>query len=581
VEISNTEIAGIFNQVAELLELKAENPFKVRAYRKAADALISLDRPVRDALADAGHGIPGIGDAIRAKIEEILATGRLQYLDRLREEIPPAIFLLTEVPGIGPKAAWRLHDALGIDDVESLLSMARAGRIREVPGFGSKTEANIIRSIELMRHAGERSPLYAAIPIADRIVDELGRVPGVTRVSAAGSLRRRRDTVGDVDIVAASEDPERVMDTFASLAIFREIPARGTTKSTGITETGLSCDLRVVSPEDYWTALHHLTGSKQHHVRLRGIAGRLGLKINEYGVFREDTGEPVPIDSEEDLYAALGMSYIPPELREDTGEIEASQEGRLPNLVARSSIKGDLHTHTKWSDGVGTVLEMAQTAQRLGYEYIAVTDHSRALGIARGLDRDRLLAQVEEIRRLSRDLRGIRILAGFEVDILKDGTLDMDDEVLEQLDIVVASIHSGFRQDRHSMTERILRAVHNPNVDILAHPTGRILGYRPGYEVDLDAVIKAAAETGTAMEINSYPDRLDLSDANARAARDAGVTIVIDTDSHSPSELVNIEFGVWVARRAWLEPRDILNCLTYDDLMSRLARKKRAAVVTS
>ncbi|MEA4882505.1 MAG: DNA polymerase/3'-5' exonuclease PolX [Clostridia bacterium] len=578
--ISNRAIAAYFEQIADLLELLGENQFKVRAYTRAAEALTALAEPAIEVLEQDPKSIPGVGEALLSKIREISTTGRLEYLEKLRSQVPAAILALTAAPGIGPKAAWKLHEALGIQDVAELAEAARAHRIRAVPGFGAKTEANIIRAIRAMQSTGGRHPLYSVIPLAERIVADLAAAAGVERVSIAGSLRRRRDTVGDIDVVAAGSDGGSAMKAFASIDVFREITAMGETKATGVTEKGISCDLRVVSLEEYASALHHLTGSKEHNVRLRGVAGRRGLKINEYGVFRDGVAERLPVESEEELYALLEMDYIPPELREDRGEIEAAASHALPHLIERSSIRGDLHAHTSWSDGVASISEMAEAARSMGHEYLAITDHSHSLGVAHGLAGERLLEQLDEVRRMDRRAGdragqqgsgGIRVLAGTEVDILKDGGLDFSDEILSQLDVVIASIHSGFQQDRDTITRRIIRAMNNPNVDIIAHPTGRLLGKRPGYDVDMDAIIREAAATGAALEINSYPDRLDLSDEHAKAARDAGVMISIDTDSHSPDELRNIEYGVWVGRRAWLEPRNVLNTLSCPDLLAWLS----------
>jgi len=570
MELPNQRIAASFDEIADLLELAGDNQFKIRAYRRAAEAVRSLDEPAGELLRRDQSAIPGIGEALRSKIWEMESEGRIEYLERLRAEIPAAIVVLTRVPGIGPRTAWRLHESLGIEDVASLLAAARAGRIREMPGFGAKTEANIIKAIQSMQSDGGRKPLYMALPLAEQIVNELLEVSGVEHADAGGSIRRRRDTIGDIDIIAATSDVERLMERFASLDVFAEITSMGSRRASAITQSQIRCDLWAVPPESYWTGLHHVTGSKDHHVRLRGIAGRLGLLINERGVYRDSDGQAIAIESEEEIYSLLGMSYIPPELREDRGEIEAALSGTLPAIIDRHSIRGDLHMHTSWSDGGESIDDMANAAQAIGYDYIAITDHSRSLGIAHGLSTERVLQQIDEVREANARARGIRILAGAEVDILKDGSLDFPDEILERLDVVVASIHSGFRQDRDTITGRIVAAMRNPHVDILAHPTGRLLARRPGYEVDIDTVIREAARTGTALEINSYPDRLDLDDEHAKAARDAGVMIAVNTDSHASGELANIEYGVWVARRAWLEPRHVVNAMSCDELIEWL-----------
>lgn len=574
MEPLNQRIAASFDEIADLLELAGDNQFKIRAYRRAAEAVRSLDEPVAEVLRRDQSAVPGIGEALRSKIWEMELSGRMEYLERLRAEIPAAIVVLTQIPGIGPKTARRLYESLGIEDVASLLAAARAERVREIPGFGAKTEANIIKAIQSMQSDGGRKPLYMALPLAEQIVKELLEVNEVEHVDVGGSIRRRRDTIGDIDIIAAASDSGRLMDRFASLDVFCEITSMGHARASAITWSQIRCDLWVVQPESYWTGLHHVTGSKDHHVRLRGIAGKMGLLINERGVYRDSDGQAIAIDSEEAIYSLLGMSYIIPELREDRGEIEAALRGALPAIIDRHSIRGDLHTHTSWSDGGASIDDMAKAARAIGYDYFAITDHSRSLGVAHGLSTERILRQIEEVREANARTDGIRILAGAEVDILKDGSLDFPDEILERLDVVVASIHSGFQQDRDTITGRMVAAMRSPHVDILAHPTGRLLARRPGYEVDIDTVIREAARTGTALEINSYPDRLDLRDEHARAARDAGVMISVNTDSHSPEELPNIEYGVWVARRAWLEPGNVVNAMGYDELIEWLHTHK-------
>ncbi len=520
MEPQNQQIAASFSEIADLLALAGDNQFKIRAYRRAAEAVMSLDDPAADVLRQDESAIPGVGKALRTKILEMASTGRMEYLERLRAQTPAAIIS--------------------------------------------------------MKSTGGGKPLYVVLPIAQHIVDELLETPGVGDVSPGGSIRRRRDTVGDIDIIAATSDARRLMERFASLDVFREIVSIGPARASAVTRSDIRCDLWAMPPESYWTGLHHVTGSKDHHVRLRGIAGRMGLWINEYGVFRDSGGAAVPIGSEEEIYSLLGMSYIPPELREDRGEVQAALAKALPQIIDDGSIRGDLHTHTDWSDGTASIVQMAEAARAMGYDYLAITDHSRSLSVARGLSLEKLLNQIDEVRRADAQVGGIRILAGAEVDILKDGRLDFPNEILERLDVVVASIHSGFQQDRDTITGRIVAAMRNPHVDILAHPTGRLLARRPGYEVDIDAVIREAVSTGTALEINSYPDRLDLRDVHAKAARDAGAMISIDTDSHACGELHNISYGVWVARRAWLEPRHVVNAMGYDELREWLRTHKAA-----
>ncbi|MGI6146908.1 MAG: DNA polymerase/3'-5' exonuclease PolX [Firmicutes bacterium] len=569
----NRTVAECFSEIADLLELLGENPFKIRAYRRGAEAVLALDEPVNEAI-EANRSVPGLGEALKAKALEYAATGRMEYLERLRDEVPPAIIGLTQVPGIGAKTAWKLYNALGVEDPASLLAAARSGLIRKVPGFGERTEENIIRALTMHASAQARRPLYTVLPAVERIVQELRRVDGVTAVSPGGSVRRRCETIGDIDIVAASTDPKRLLDAFVGLDEFQEVLSRGSVRASALTRDGVQCDIWVVEPGQFATALHHVTGSKEHHVALRGIAGRMGLKISEYGVTRDSDGAVLPVHSEEDLYALLGMDYVPPELRENRGEIDAALAHELPMLIEASHIRGDLHMHSNWSDGTLSIAQMARAARDMGYEYIAITDHSRSLAIARGLSEERFLQQLEEIQRARREVPGIHILAGSEVDILRDGSLDFDDSLLERADIVIASIHSGFKQDKETITSRIIKAMRNPNVDIVAHPTGRLLGRRPGYAVDIEAVIREAKATNTALEINSYPERMDLSDVNARAAMEAGVMVAINTDSHAAEELENIKFGIWTARRAWLGPRNVLNARPLDELLSWLRNRE-------
>lgn len=569
----NRTVAECFSEIADLLELLGENPFKIRAYRRGAEAVLALDEPVNEAI-EANRSVPGLGEALKAKALEYTATGRMEYLERLRDEVPPAIIGLTQVPGIGAKTAWKLYNALGVEDPASLLAAARSGLIRKVPGFGERTEENIIRALTMHASAQARRPLYTVLPAVERIVQELRRVDGVTAVSPGGSVRRRCETIGDIDIVAASTDPKRLLDAFVGLDEFQEVLSRGSVRASALTRDGVQCDIWVVEPGQFATALHHVTGSKEHHVALRGIAGRMGLKISEYGVTRDSDGAVLPVHSEEDLYALLGMDYVPPELRENRGEIDAALAHELPMLIEASHIRGDLHMHSNWSDGTLSIAQMARAARDMGYEYIAITDHSRSLAIARGLSEERFLQQLEEIQRARREVPGIHILAGSEVDILRDGSLDFDDSLLERADIVIASIHSGFKQDKETITSRIIKAMRNPNVDIVAHPTGRLLGRRPGYAVDIEAVIREAKATNTALEINSYPERMDLSDVNARAAMEAGVMVAINTDSHAAEELENIKFGIWTARRAWLGPRNVLNARPLDELLSWLRNRE-------
>ncbi|HHV62042.1 MAG TPA: DNA polymerase/3'-5' exonuclease PolX [Firmicutes bacterium] len=572
--MNNAEIAALFWEISELLELSGDNPFKARAYRHAAEKIESLPEPLSTMYEEGRLGdIEGIGEALKKKLEEIITTGRLRYYEDLNEKVPRVLVELLDIPGVGPKTARALYEHLHIGGIDELEAAAKAGRVRELPGMGVKTEQNILRGIQMLRGRLDRIPLGVAMPIAQDFIESIRRIPQVLEVRAAGSLRRRKETIGDIDIVAASGDAIAVMDAIEKLPRTREVLSRGGTRMVVMARDGIKVDTWVVGPSFFWSALHHSTGSKAHNVKLRGMAREMGLKINEYGISRED-GTEILINREEDIYSALGLDFIAPELREDTGEIEAAREGRLPRLLEPGDIRGDLHMHSTWSDGVTSIEEMAEAARRMGYSYIAICDHSKSLGVARGLAEETLRRQVKAIRELNKRLTGMRVLAGVEVDIRRDGTLDHPDELLAELDIVVASVHSGFRQDADTMTARIIAAMRNPHVDIIGHPTGRLLGRREPYAVNIDALIEAAAETGTVLEINSYPDRLDLSDIHARMAKERGVKLAINTDAHSREQLGYIEYGVSVARRAWLSRDDVINAWEGERLLKFLGEHK-------
>jgi DNA polymerase (family 10) len=574
--LRNAEIARIFYQMADLLEIKGDNPFKVRAYQKAAQNIESLSEELTEIQARGElERIPGIGKDLAQKIAEMIQTEKLSVLEELKREIPEGLLELLTVPGLGPKKAKVLYEKLGIQSMEELEQAAKAGQLRDLPGFGLKTEQNILSGIELVRKGRERMLLGRALPLAEAIMKSLASLPEVHQISEAGSLRRRRETVRDIDILVTSSDPERIMDAFVKLPQVKEVMAKGTTKASILTREGMQVDLRVVEEECYGAALAYFTGSKAHNIRIREMANRQGLKISEYGVFREDNGQRVAGEKEEEIYRILGLPYIPPELREDRGEIEAALEGRLPRLVEMEDIRGDLHCHSNWSDGGHSIREIAEAARRRGYAYIAITDHTQSLGIARGLRPESVEQQLREIEEVNRGLQGFRVLSGSEVDIRKDGTLDLPDEILARLEVVVASVHSSFKMSRQAMTERIIRALRNPYVSILGHPSGRLLGEREAYEVDLEQVIRAARDTGTALEINSFPQRLDLDDIHCKRAKELGVVLAIGTDSHTNSQLETMSLGLAVARRGWLEDEDLLNTLPVEDLLARLRAKRQ------
>ena len=565
--MKNLEIARAFDLIADLLELKGENPFRIRAYRRAAQNLGTLTEDV-ETLAAQGRldEIPGIGPDLAGKIGEYLETGRVEALESLRREVPAGLADLMGVPGVGPRTAKLLHDRLQVTDLGQLETLARAGKLRGLPGIQAKTEQNLLKGIALVRRGQARMPLGRALPLAEEIANALARVRGVKRVEPAGSVRRRKENVGDLDILVTSTDPARVMDAFARLPQVADVLERGPTKASVRHREGIQVDLRVVEPATFGAALQYFTGSKEHNIRIREMAVKKRLKISEYGVFREPGGKRIAGATEEEVYAAVGLPWIPPELREDSGEIEAAQSRRLPTLVELDDIRGDLHCHTNATDGHHTVEALVAAARKRGYAYVLVSDHSRSTRIAGGLTADEALAHVERIRAIGRKQRGITVLAGSECDILPDGSLDYPDDVLAQMDLVVAAVHSRFKQPRAEMTRRICRALENPYVNVLAHPTGRLIGQREPYDVDLEAVFAAARRHGKALEINCYPERLDLNDVHARRARELGVLLAISTDTHALDQLDTMRLGVATARRAWVGPAEVINTWSVDKL---------------
>jgi DNA polymerase (family 10) len=557
--MKNLEIARLFNLMADVLEVKDENPFRIRAYRRAAQNLETLTEDV-EALArqERLDEIPGVGADLAGKIAEYLETGRIRDVETARRGVPPGVVEMMNVPGVGPAMARRLHDR-GITDLARLEKRARAGTLRGIPGIQARTEENILKGIALVRGGQARMPLGRALPIGRALVEALDALPSVKEVSLAGSIRRGKDTVGDIDLLVTSDRPARVMDAFVGLRDVAEVLEKGPTKASIRHRDGIQVDLRVVEPGTFGAALVYFTGSKQHNIRIREMALKRKLKISEYGVFREPSGRRVAAATEEEVYAAIGLPWIPPELREDAGEIEAALAGTLPALVELGDIRGDLHCHTRASDGHHTIDAVVTAARRRGYEYVAISDHSGSARVAGGLTARELAAHVRRIRSAQARQPGIRILAGTECDILPDGSLDYPDEVLAGLDVVIAAVHSAFKQPRREMTRRICAALANPHVDVLAHPTGRLIGERDPYAVDLEAVFAVARQHGKAVEINAYPARLDLNDVHARRARDLGVLVAVDTDTHTLDHLGAMELGVTTARRAWLAPAGIVN----------------------
>ncbi len=566
--MKNLELARLFNEMARLLEVQNESVFRVRAYARAAQTLETLAESVEAVAARGELGkLQGIGRDLAAKIEEYLATRRIAQLEELRRGLPPTFLTLLEIRGLGPKTAKLLYDRLGADSVERLLALAESGEILRVPGIAEKTRTNLLKAIALWKAGRARTLLATAREIAAQVGRALAAEGGVDRVEVAGSLRRMRETVKDIDILVTSTEPARVIKTFVALPSVLEVAAQGDTKASVRHAAGLRVDLRVVEPEAFGAALQYFTGSKDHNVRIRELARRHGLSVSEYGVFDEKTGARVAGKTEEEVYGALGLPWIPPELRENAGEIEAARAGRLPTLVAGAAIRGDLHAHTDWSDGHHTLEALVAAAQARDYEYIVVSDHSKSATVAHGLDVDRLEAQIATLRALQPRYR-IRILASTECDILADGTLDFPDEVLRKLDVVLAAVHSRFTLPREAMTARIVRALANPYVNILAHPTGRLLGEREPYDVDLDGVFDAARAHGKAVEINASAARLDLNDVHARRAAELGVPVAISTDTHWLANLDNLPLGLGVARRAWIGPAQVVNALPAADLLA-------------
>jgi len=564
--MTNREVAEILYQIADMLEIKGEVIYKAMAYRRAADNILNLGRDINEIWREGKlREIPGVGKSLAEKLDELLRTGRLEYYEQLKEEIPPGVVAMLAIPEVGPKTAKLLFEKLGLTSVAEVERAAREGKLRTLPGLGEKSERKILAGIEALHRRSERIPLGTAWPVAQEILAALREVQGVVQAEAAGSLRRMRATVGDIDLLVASADPEPVMDRFVSLPLVAEVSLRGPTKCTVILQNGLQVDLRVLPPERYGSLLQYFTGSKDHNVALRELALKQGLSLSEYG-FKRD-GEEILCPREEDVYHTLGLEWIPPELRENRGEIEAAGRGQLPKLVELGDIQGDLHVHTNWSDGAASLEEMARAARARGYRYLVISDHTQSLGVARGLTPERLRQQRAEIERLNATFSDFRILQGAEVEIKADGSLDFPDEVLAELDVVVASVHSGLRQERERITARLVSAMRNPHVDIIGHPSGRILGQREASAVDMDELLRVAAETGTCLEVNAQPVRLDLDDVHIRRAIEMGVKLAINTDAHSVGGLDVMRYGVATARRGWAEAKDVINTRPLEELL--------------
>ncbi len=567
----NTDIAAVFDELADLLEIKGENPFRIRAYRNAARIVGNLGEELQGKV-DAGDDltqITGIGKDLAAKIGQMVITGRIAYLEELRQELPAGLMDMLRLPGLGPKRVKILFNDLNIQGVEQLAAAAKAGKIRASKGFGEKIEATILKAIESRQVEGRRFRRASMTAQAEALLKLLRETPGVKQAELAGSYRRARETVGDLDILVEAAAPEAAMERFTTYPEVQQVLAKGDTKSSVLLKAGIQVDLRVVPAESFGAALQYFTGSKEHNIAVRKIAQAQGLKVNEYGVMKGETS--VAGRTEPEVYAALGLAWIPPELREDRGEVERAGAGGLPRLVERGDIRGDLHNHSTWSDGVHSVAEMAAAAQALGYEYLGVCDHSKRLTVANGLDEKRLAAQIEEIDRLNANLKGFRLLKGSEVDILEDGTLDLSDDILKQLDLVVVSVHSKFNLSREKQTERVLRALDHPATSILAHPTGRLILEREPFEIDIPRVIEHARQRGCFLELNANPMRLDLNDIYCQMAKQAGVLISIDVDAHRAQDLDLMVYGIGQVRRGWLEKPDVLNTRPLKELLKLLS----------
>ncbi|NWF77327.1 MAG: DNA polymerase/3'-5' exonuclease PolX [Chloroflexi bacterium] len=572
--MKNSEVAKVFQDIADLLELKGENVFKIRAYQKAARAIEHYPRELK-VMIDEGEdlrSIPGVGEAIAKKATELITTGKLGYYENLKAEFPQGITNLLAIPGIGPKTANKLSSELGISSVDELERAIKEGKVAKLFRLGDKTAENMLRQIQALRRKDQRIPIGEALPIVEEILAALHSVPGVRNLTAAGSLRRFRETVGDIDLMGTADNPKEVIDAFVALPQIAQVLAQGSTKASAIVSNGLQVDLRMVEHDSFGSLLQYFTGSKQHNISLRERGRKQGLKLSEYGITVVATDKLEKFSLEKEFYSRLGLQYIPPELREAQGEIEKAEQGAIPKLVELSDIKGDLHVHTEWSDGHDSIEEMARAAKDAGYQYIAITEHSAGRGIAHGLDVERLRKQVAEIKALNKRLIEIHVLTGVEVDIRADGNLDMPQEVLSELDIVIAGVHSAMNQSEEKMTRRVINAIENPDVDMIAHPTCRLIGEREPIAIDLEALFQAAAKHRKIMEISAMPERLDLRDTHAFRARESGVKLAIGTDAHSVAHLSFMRFGVGVARRAWCEPQHILNTLPLAELLAILSK---------
>ncbi len=578
------QVVAILSEIGTLLELQGENAFKCQAYHNAARTIEQLDRDLADVVATGELGtLKGIGEALQLKITTLVTTGKLPYYDNLRAQVPEGLLTMLRVAGLGPKKVRALHQQLGIDTLDKLKAACESGSVAGLKGFGEKTQQKILEGIEFIKLTGTRLRIDQVLPVAVGLIQELKQLPEVQRIELCGSLRRRKETIKDIDILVSSNTPQPIMDRLVTLPGVVQVIGTGSTKTSVVVEstTGghralINCDLRVVSDEQFPFALHYFTGSKEHNVAMRVRAIDRGLKLNEYGL--AGPSRTVQAKDEADIFRALDLDYIPPELREDTGECAAAENGKLPHLLQRADIQGVFHCHTTWSDGANTLEEMAHAAHKLGLKYLGLGDHSHSLTVANGLSPERVRQQQEQIDALNKKLKGLHLFKGIECDILADGSLDYDDEVLSTFDYVVASVHSHFNLTRDEMTDRILKAMRHPLVTMLGHPTGRLLLRREAYQVDLDAVLHEAARLGTMIEINAHPMRLDLDWIHCKRARDLGVTLVINPDAHHIDDIAYYAYGVDVARRGWLDKGNVFNTHSLAEVTRELQRRKKAAL---
>ncbi len=574
--MKNQLIADTLYTIADLLDLKGELFFKTRAYRMAAQTIETLEEDIEKLVAQGTlQSIPGIGEALAKKITELVQTGKLTYLEQLKKEVPTGLIDLLGIPGLGPKKVAALYKNLQITTREELRDAASNGKLRILEGFGEITERNILRGIQLLQKTSGRVLLNVAYDDGLKYLKYMKKCKKITKLDIAGSLRRMKETIGDLDILASSEDPEKVMDHFTRYPEIAEILAKGTTKSSVLLNDNLQVDLRVVEEKSYGAALQYFTGSKDHNVTLRGFAIRKGFKLNEYGLFNKNTEEYIAGKTEEEIYNKIGFPYIEPELRENRGEFDEAKNKALPTLVGYEEINGDFHVHSEWSDGSDSIDIIASVAQQRGYAFVGITDHSQSLKIANGLSEERVAKKIDLIKKVNKKFPNLRILCGTECDIKPDGTLDYSNKILKQFDFVYIGIHTAMKMDKETMTKRIIKGMQNEQADFLAHPTGRLIGKRDPYEVDIEQIIDTARETNTKLEINSFPDRLDLDDAHVKLAKEHAVQFVLGTDAHSVANLPYMRFGIATARRGWLEKKDILNTYSIKHIEKILGCVKR------